>query len=137
MLQYKEQNPQNEETFTNGNGAPTIEKALWKRHSGQQTTVTTSPTNFASFTDSPQEMPPKTFLFGDVMLQIIPPENSFTFNKKTDQICQTDDLPEKCQAKAMEDEDIPLLRKNLRKTLDVDFLAVATKRDRNLNLSST
>ena len=31
----------------------------------------------------------------------------------------------------MEEEDVPLFRKNLRKALDVDFIAAATKRDRN------
>ena len=49
-------------------------------------------------------------------------------------MCQTDppDHPAECQAISMEKEDVPLFRKNLRKALDVDFIAAATKRDRNL-----
>ena len=64
---------------------------------------------------------------------MIPSENSFTFNKKSDQLCQTEppEQPAECQAISMEEEDVPQFRKNLRKALDVDFIAAATKRDRN------
>ena len=115
-----------------GMAIPPFERILRKCHSGQQTTVTIPPTNFASFTDTPQEMPPKTLSFEDVMHQIIPSEDSFTLNKKGVQICQMDNQPEECQAIAMEEEYVSLFRKNLRKALDVDFLAAATKRERNL-----
>ena len=113
---------------------PPFKRILRKCHSGQQTTVTIPPTNFASFTETPQENPPTTLSFGAVMHQVIPSEDSFTFNKKSDQICQTEttDQPEECQAIPLKEEDVPLFRKNLRKALDVGFLAAATKRDRNL-----
>ena len=67
------------------------------------------------------------------MHQVIPSQHSFTLNKKSHQISQTepDGQQKECHAIALEDEDVPLFRKNLRKALDVDFLAAATKRDRN------
>ena len=98
---------------------PLSKRILRKYHSGQQTTVT--PKHFASFTDPPQGKPPKTLSFGDVMRQIISSEDSFTFNKNADQICQTDDQREKCRAKAMEEEDVPLCRKKVRKSLGRRF----------------
>ena len=120
--------------FHTGMALPPFKRLLRKCHSGQQTTVTIPPTNFASFTEIPEEQTPTSLSFSDVMHQVIPSEDSFTFNKKSDQLCQTDppDHPAECQAITMDEEDVPLFRKNLRKALDVDFIAAATKRDRNL-----
>ena len=68
------------------------------------------------------------------MHQVIPSEDNFIFNKKSDQIYQTEtaDQPDECRAIVLEEEDVPLVRKNVRKALDVDFIAAATKLDRNL-----
>ena len=117
-----------------GMALPPFNRILRKFHSGQQTTVTIPPTNFASFTEIPEETPPTTLSFSDVMHQVTPSEDSFTSNKKSDQLCQTDspDHPAECQGITMEEEDVPLFRKNLRKALDIDFLAAAKKRDCNL-----
>ena len=38
-----------------------------------------------------------------------------------------------CQTANIEEEDAQMFRKNLRKVMDIDFLAVATRRDRNLS----
>ena len=117
-----------------GMALPPFKSILRKCHSGQQTTVPIPPTNFASFTETIQENTPTTLSFSDVMHQVIPSEDSFIFNKKSNQINQTEtaDQPDESRAIALEEEDVPLFRKNLRKALDVDFLAAATKRDRNL-----
>ena len=117
-----------------GMSLPPFKRILRKCHSGQQTTVTIPPTNFASFTEISEEPCQSTLSFSDVRHQVIPSRDSFTFNKKSDQLCQTDppDHPAECQAISMEEEDVPLFRKNLRKALDVEFIAAATKRDRNL-----
>ncbi|XP_063723394.1 uncharacterized protein LOC134851304, partial [Symsagittifera roscoffensis] len=113
---------------------PPFKRILRKCHSGQQTTVTIPPTNFASFTEISEEPCQSTLSFSDVRHQVIPSRDSFTFNKKSDQLCQKDppDHPTECQAISMEEEDVPLFRKNLRKALDMEFIAAATKRDRNL-----
>ena len=117
-----------------GMSLPPFKRILRKCHSGQQTTVTILPTNFASFTEISEEPCQSTLSFSDVRHQVIPSRDSFTFNKKSDQLCQTDppDHPAECQAISMEEEDVPLFRKNLRKALNVEFIAAATKRDRNL-----
>ena len=117
-----------------GMALPPFKRILRKCHNGQQTTVIIPPTNFASFTEIPEEQTSTSLSFSDVMHQVIPSEDSLTFKKKSDQLCQTDspDHPAECQAITLEEEDVPLFRKNLRKPLDVDFIAAATKRDRNL-----
>ena len=117
-----------------GMSLPPFKRILRKCHSGQQTTVTIPPTNFASFTEISEEPCQSTLSFSDVRHQVIPSRDSFTFNKKSDQLCQKDppDHPTECQAISMEEEDVPLFRKNLRKALDMEFIAAATKRDRNL-----
>ena len=104
-----------------GMALPPFKRILRKSHSCQQTTVTLPTTNFASFTDTPQERPPKTLSFGDVTCQVILLEDSFMFNKKADQSCQTDDQREECQAIAMEEEDVPLFWKKIEKNLGPRF----------------
>ena len=117
-----------------GMSLPPFKRIMRKCHSGQQTTVTIPPTKFASFNEMSEEPSQSTLSFSDVRHQVIPSRDSFTFNKKSDQLCQTDppDQQTECQAISMEEEDVPLFRKNLRKALDVEFIAAATKRDRNL-----
>ena len=96
--------------LTTGMVLPPFKRILRKYHSGQQTTVTIRPKYFASFTDTPQKKPLKTLSFGDVLHQIKTSEDSFTFNKKADQICQTDDQREECRAIEKEEKDVPIIR---------------------------
>ena len=116
-----------------GMSLPPFKRIMRKCHSGQQTTLSFPPAKHTSFAEMPVEPGQSTLSFSDVRHQVIPSQDSFTFVRKSDQLCQTD--PEEqteCQAISMEDGDVPLFRKNLRKALDVDFIAAATKRDRNL-----
>ena len=117
-----------------GMSLPPFKRILRKCHSGQQTNLSIPPTKVTSLNEFSEEPGRSTLSFSDVRYQIIPSKDSFTFERKSDQICQTEQTEEQmeCQAISMEDEDVPLFRKNLRKALDVDFIAAATKRDRNL-----
>ena len=73
-----------------GMALPPFKRILRKCHSGQQTTVTIPPTNFASFTEILEEKPSTTLSFSNVMHQVIPPDDRFTFNKISDQLCETE-----------------------------------------------
>ena len=113
---------------------------------------------YASSNDFLSKPPPPELTVSDVKHQVIPSTESFTFerfeNERVDAICQTLELTEKqdteCQTQTEEDrstkqdteyqttasieeEDTPMFRKNLRKVVDVKFLAAATRRDWNLS----
>ena len=55
-----------------GMALPPFKRILRKCHSGQQTTLTIALTNFASFTETPEEPSQSTFSFSDVRYQVIP-----------------------------------------------------------------
>ena len=137
---------------------PPFRRITRKAHTAAQTQLTFSPINYASFNALLSKPPPPELTFSDVTHQVIPSTNSFTFNriesKKADAICQTlekDQYPdtdhqtqtdnnqsskqdtESQTIASIEDEDTPMFRKNLRKVMDISFLAAATKRDRNLS----
>ena len=139
-----------------GMSLPPFRRITRKSHNSAQTQLTFSPINYASFNALLSKPPPPELTFSDVSHQVIPSKESFTFNRieneKTDAICQTLELNQsqdtecqtgntqstqqdtECQTIAtIEEEDTPMFRKNLRKVMDVNFLAAATKRDRNLS----
>ena len=141
-----------------GMSLPPFRRITRKSHSSAQTQLTFSPINYASFIALLSKPPPPELTFSDVTHQVIPSKESFTFNRieneKVNAICQTLELKQsqdtecqtqtgnsqstrqdkECQTIAtIEEEDIPMFRKNLRKVMDVNFVAAATKRDRNLS----
>ena len=108
--------------------------------SGNQTQLTFAPVNYATFNDYLNKTPPPETTISDVTHQVIPSAESYTFkrieNEKVNAICQTlqeETTMTECQTTTVEDEDTPLFRKNLRKVMHIEFLAAATRRDRNLS----
>ena len=151
-------NPTMNRQLQQGMSLPPFRRLTRKSHNSAQTQLTFSPINYASFNALISKPPPPELTFSDVTHQVIPSKESFTFNRieneKVDAIRQTLELKQsqdtecqtqtgdnhstrqdtECQTIAnIEEEDIPMFRKNLRKVMDVDFLAAATKRDKNLS----
>ena len=141
-----------------GMALPPFRQIIRKSHSGSQTQLTIPPTNYASFDEFLSKPPLPELTINEVKHQVIPSTESFTFrrveNERVNAICQTLETTEKhyteCQTQAEEDrttsrqdtecqtaasieEDTPMFRKNLRKVIDIKFLAAATRRDRNLS----
>ena len=123
-----------------GMALPTFKKITRKCHSGTQTQLTFAPIDYATFNDYLNKPPPPELTVSDVNHQVIPSQESYTFrrkkNEKVNAICQTvqeETTTTECQTKTVEEEDTPLFRKNLRKVMDIEFLAAATRRDRNLS----
>ena len=152
---FKKQKNMNRQ-LQQGMSLPPFRRITRKSYNSAQTQLTFSPINYASFNALLSKPPPPELTFSDVSHQVIPSKESFTFNRieneKTDAICQTLELKQsqdtecqtgntqstqqdtECQTIAtIEEEDTPMFRKNLRKVMDVNFLAAATKRDRNLS----
>ena len=119
---------------------PPFKRLTRKCHSGSQTQLSFPPINYATFNDYLHKLPPPELTISDVTHQVIPSEESYTFrwieNEKVNAIYQT--IPEEtttseCQTTTVEEEETPLFRKNLRKVMDIEFLAAASRRDRNLS----
>ena len=124
-----------------------------------QIQLTFPPINYASFIEFFSKPSPLDLAISDVKHQVIPSPESFTFrrieNERVDAIFKTLETSEKqdtecktqtdedrsttrqdteCQTTAsIEEEDTPMFRKILLKVIDVNFLAAATRRDRNLS----
>ena len=120
--------------------SPPFKRLTRKCHSGSQMQLSFPPINYATFNDYLYKSPAPALTISDVTHQVIPSEESYTFrrieNEKFNAICQI--IPEEtttseCQTTTVE-EDTPLFRKNLRKVMDIEFLAAATRRDPNLSL---
>ena len=110
-------------------------------HSGAQTQLTFAPINYVSFSDFLNKTPPPELTVSHFTHQVRQSTESYTFrrveNEKVNTICQTMEGEGKqdteSQTAAVEEEDTPLFRKNLRKVMDNEFRAAATRRDRNLS----
>ena len=99
-----------------------------------------APINYGTFNYYLNKPPPPELTVSDVSHQVIPSQESYTFrrkeNEKLNAICQTvheETTTTECQTTTVEEEDTPLFRKNLRKVMDIEFLAAATRRDRNVS----
>ena len=134
-----------------GMALPPFRRITRKTHSGVQTQLTFSPINYASFNEFLSKLPPPELTISDVKHQVIPSTECLTFrrvdNDRVDAICQTLETQDtechtqteedrstgqdtECQTTAsIEEEDTPMFRKNLRKVMDVNFLAAATRRE--------
>ena len=117
-----------------GIALPSFKKITRKSHSGAQTQLTFPPINYTTFNDYLNKPPTPDFTISDVTHQVIPSEESYTFrrikNEKVNSICQTvqeETTTTDCQTTTVEEEDTPLFRKNLRKMMDIEFLAAATQ----------
>ena len=118
-----------------------FKRILRKCNSCTQSQLTFAPSNYASFNDFLAKPPPPQLSISDVSHQVITSNESFTFvraiNDKADAICQTlqndeatgERIDNKCQTLTLEEEDTPLFQKNLRKVMDIGFIAAATNRD--------
>ena len=119
---------------------PPFKRITRKCHSGTQTQLPFALINYTTLTDYLNKPPPPELTIRDVTHQVIPSAESYTFkkieNEKVNAICQTlkeETTTTECQTTTVEEEFTPLFRKNLRKVLDIEFLAAATRRDRNLS----
>ena len=119
---------------------PPFKRITRKCHSDTQTQLTFAPINYATFNDYLNKPPPPELTISDVTHQFIPSAESYTFrrieNEKVNAICQTlqeEATTTECQTTTMEEEDTPLFHKNLRKVMDIECLAAATRCDRNLS----
>ena len=118
-----------------GMSLPPFQRILRKCHKGIQTTISFHPKNISSFDTFKQLQ--KDLTFRDTSYQVIPSEDSVTFQRvPIDQACQTNqrEISQPCLDTAMTDEeDVPMYRRQLRNVFDSSFIVAATKKDRSLN----